>query len=394
MPLTTNWEEVKLLKYVDLVKSGVKKFRGLKKYISTGSLETGEITDFVEVDYESRPSRANMEVKANDILFAKMKDTEKVFVVSEEDAENLYSTGFAILRIINFDKISPKYAYYWLRSPYFQNEKNRECTGATQKAINKSKLRRFSIPLPNIEQQRKIISILEKVDKLIKWREESDKLTNHYINTVFLKMFGDPFRNQKKWQTIKLEKLASVIVDCPHSTPNYEKMITEYPCIRTTELRNGYIDWSSMKYVNEETYLQRTKRLTPKEDDIVYGREGSFGEAVRVPKDIRLCLGQRVMLFRPDCSICNSIFLWALLRSKGIYIQAINNVKGATVGHVDVRSIKKFKAFCPPLNLQNNFASLVTKTEIAKEHIKQSEQYIHDLFSALMQRVFSGEFDC
>ena len=82
--LPEGWEEVELLTYLELVKSGVKNFSGLKKYVATGSLETGKIIDFVEIDYETRPSRANMEVQENDILFAKMKDTEKIFFVSEK----------------------------------------------------------------------------------------------------------------------------------------------------------------------------------------------------------------------------------------------------------------------------------------------------------------------
>lgn len=335
-----------------------------------------------------------MEVKVNDILFAKMKDTEKVFIVSEEDEENLYSTGFVVLRVRNYEKILPKYVFYWLRSPYFQNRKNKESTGATQKAINVSKLKRFSIPVPHVEQQGKIVSILEKAGQLNQWRKEADKLTDAYLSSVFFETFGDPIRNEKKWQTKTLEELASEIVDCPHSTPNHEKGTTEYPCIRTTELRNGYIDWSSMKYVNKEAYLERTRRLTPKEGDVIYGREASFGEAVRVPKNTKLCLGQRVMLFRPDYSLCNSIFLWGLLRSRGIYFQALRNTQGATVGHVNIRSIKIFKAFCPPLKLQNNFSNIIRKMEHVRDYNRQSKQYIDDFSNVLMHKAFRGELNC
>ena len=191
-----------------------------------------------------------------------------------------------------------------------------------------------------------------------------------------------------------MEELASIIVDCPHSTPKYDKGTTEYPCVRTTELRKGYIDWSPMKYVNKETYLERTKRLTPKEGDVMYGREGTFGEAVRVPKDPKICLGQRVMLFRPNYSICNSIFLWGLLRSRGIYFQALRNTKGATVGHVNIRSIKKFKAFCPPLKLQEKFSNIVRKMENIRDYNRQSKRLIHNFSDVLMQKAFRGELKC
>lgn len=69
----------KIKEYVYFVKSGVNEFEGLKKYIATGSLETQEIINFEMVDYYSRPKRANMEFKENDLIFAKMKNTEKLF---------------------------------------------------------------------------------------------------------------------------------------------------------------------------------------------------------------------------------------------------------------------------------------------------------------------------
>ena len=99
--LPDGWEDAPLFKYLELVSSGVKKFQGKKIYIDTGSLETGRIRGGEEVDDATRPSRANMEAKGGDVLFAKMKETEKVYLISKEDVNHLYSTGFAILRIKN-----------------------------------------------------------------------------------------------------------------------------------------------------------------------------------------------------------------------------------------------------------------------------------------------------
>src|SRR3989344_6809707 len=122
--LPEGWEEVELFRYLELVSSGVKSFSGTKKYIDTGSLETGKIKDFVNVTYEDRPSRANMEVREGDVLFAKMKDTEKIYLVSKEDLNHLYSTGFAVLRIKNNSKLIPQYVCFWLRTENFQTLKN------------------------------------------------------------------------------------------------------------------------------------------------------------------------------------------------------------------------------------------------------------------------------
>ena len=139
--LPDGWEDAPLFKYLELVSSGVKKFQGKKTYIDTGSLETGRIRDGVDVDYVTRPSRANMEAKEGDVLFAKMKDTEKVYLISKDDVDHLYSTGFAILRIKDKTKLLPKYIYFWLRTNDFQRLKKRSQHEQLKRLLTRLNLR-------------------------------------------------------------------------------------------------------------------------------------------------------------------------------------------------------------------------------------------------------------
>lgn len=252
-------------------------------------------------------------------------------------------------------------------------------------------VKNLEIPLPPLPTQFRIVSLLEKAEETKRLRAQADELTDRLLQSVFLEMFGEPIINNKKWEIKTIEELSSEIVDCPHSTPNYVDYITDFPCIRTTELKEGYIDWKQMKYLDKEEYKKRVKRLTPVSDDVIYGREGSFGEAVRVPNNTKISLGQRVMLFRPKSGVCNSVFLWALLRSKSIYFQASKKTSGSTVGHVNIKDIKKFRGICPPIELQNKFARIVKQIESMRQSQNQSKQQIEDLFSALMQKAFRGE---
>jgi type I restriction enzyme S subunit len=274
---------------------------------------------------------------------------------------------------------------------YFKNKIEKEGTGSTFKAITKSKLQKFKIPLPPIETQRKIVAILAKAEETKKLRMQADELTSRLLQSVFFEMFGDPVINNKNLEIKTIEELSSEIVDCPHSTPKYVDSVTDFPCIRTTELKEGYIDWKQMKYLDEHEYKKRVNRLIPIEGDVIYGREGSFGEAARVPANTNISLGQRVMLFRPKSKICNSVFLWELMRSNSIYFQALKKTSGSTVRHVNIKDIKKFKGICPPIELQNKFAQVVEKIEAVQQTQKQSQQEIDNLFNALMQKAFKGE---
>nr|WP_255473860.1 MULTISPECIES: restriction endonuclease subunit S [unclassified Flavobacterium] len=204
-------------------------------------------------------------------------------------------------------------------------------------------------------------------------------------------MFGDTKLNPLKWEIATLSEICTEIIDCPHSTPNYVDYETEFPCIRTTELQNGNISWKRMKYLDEVGYKLRIKRLKPQEGDIIYGREGTIGEAALIPKNIKLSLGQRVMLFRANYKLVNNVFLLNVIRSKGLLHQALRKNTGSTVSHVNVKDIKNFKIILPDLELQKQFAEKITLIEQQKELAKQELKESEDLFNCLLQKAFKGE---
>jgi len=262
--------------------------------------------------------------------------------------------------------------------------------GATRGKLTKTSLNQIKIPLPPLPQQKKIAAILDAADA---YRQKTKALIGKYeelSQSLFLDMFGDSWLNPKRIAQMNLLDVCDQIIDCPHSTPNYVKDISEYPCIRTTELVNGTINWSKMKYLDFDGYIIRTKRLKPEEGDIIYGREGTYGEAVIVPPKVKVSLGQRVMLFRPNYSMVNSLYLHAVLRSKGVYHQALRVNTGSTVGRVNVKDIKRFKLMIPPITLQNQFATRIQAIEAQKAQAQASLAQADDLFNSLLQKAFKG----
>jgi type I restriction enzyme S subunit len=280
---------------------------------------------------------------------------------------------------------------FLINSYDFRNKINKYITGTTRQRISRGNLEKLSFRLLPISDQLHIANILTKAENLIAWRKESIGLLDEFLKSTFLEMFGDPENNPKKLQFTELEKLCSVIVDCPHSTPVKSNEQTHFPCIRTSELSNGYITWDSMQYLEETEYIKRTQRLIPVEGDIVYGREGTYGEAIRIPATKKFSLGQRTMLFRPDYKKTNSIFLWAMVRSEYVYRQAKKKNSGSTVGHVNVKDIKQFRVYYPPIELQNQFAAIVLKIEALKTLYQQSLLELENFYGSLSQMAFKGD---
>ena len=112
---------------------------------------------------------------------------------------------------------------------------------------------------------------------------------------------------------VKLKKLCVAIIDCPHSTPHWK---TEgIRVIRNFNLKNGSLDFSDGYYVDEETYKDRTKRATPEEGDIVISREAPMGVVAMIPKGLKCCLGQRLVLLKIDKNKVNKDYLLFILMS-------------------------------------------------------------------------------
>jgi len=180
----SNWKTEKLnsTNLCSLISTGVDSFDGEKIYLSTSEVNGVEITDHtITVDYDNRPSRANMQPKMHSVWFAKMKNTVKHLLVHESNAvltsDYLLSTGFAGF------KCKPHTLYYlwnYFCGDYFELQKDTLATGATQQAINDTDLASFSILVPPQAELEKFAKIVEPYYRLInRLKFENKALAEH-----------------------------------------------------------------------------------------------------------------------------------------------------------------------------------------------------------------------
>jgi type I restriction enzyme S subunit len=387
----SEWEEVNLFQYLDMVKSGVVKFSGFKKYISTYSSVSSKITDNMEITYNSRPNNANMEFRENDIIFAKAKNNANVHLIDSDSSDNLYSNGFFGLRIKNKDKISPKFVFYWLRSDLFQKEKNKHCKGIIQESINHSELKNFVIPLPPIEIQEEIAEILEKAEKLKQWREKSDELSTDYLNSVFLEIFGDPLTNSNIWEEKTLGEACYEINEGLNAVNYKDEGI---PFIFANDIINGqeYFENKTYnsKYIGLADYLKFINKCRPEKGDVLYtkGFKTGFAKYIDNNHDFSICEHLAVLKF--DENQINGLFLEHMLNSDYCYNQSQLFTRDTFKRNLAIAHMKRIKIRVPPIDLQNQFAELVQEIELQKSQQAESKKEIDDIFDNLMDSVFEA----
>lgn len=140
------------------------------------------------------------------------------------------------------------------------------------------------------------------------------------------------------FETATLESMCELVVDCPHSTPEWTE--SGIIVLRNQNIRDGELDLSSPSYTNEEGYKSRIKRAIPRAGDIVFTREAPMGEVCIIPEGLKCCLGQRQVLLRPKKSIHGEYLYWAL-QSPFVQQQiSWNEGTGTTVSNVRIPVLK------------------------------------------------------
>ena len=265
-------------------------------------------------------------------------------------------------------------------------------TGAANMSISIDRLATVPVEFPLLKDQERIVKLLDEADELRKLRTQADRRTTALIPSLFHEMFAEAEERNCPWPKTTLAGLCSRVVDCPHATPTYATSETLYACVRSSDIQEGKLDWSSTKYVDESEYAKRVKVLVPGPDDIVFCREGArLGNAALVTNEKEVCLGQRMMLFRVESKVATPEFLCALLLSPATQKVIWNLVGGSASPHLNVGDVKELVTALPPLPLQKEYAARVSEIRAMQTEQSASRRRLDDLFQSLLYRAFNGE---
>lgn len=161
-----------------------------------------------------------------------------------------------------------------------------------------------------------------------------------------------------KFSSVPLQELCISITDCPHSTPKWTdsgKLV-----IRNQNIKNGRLDLSVPSYTNEEDFAKRCVRAKPATGDIIITREAPMGEVCRVPDGIDCCLGQRMVLLKPDYSKIDGDYLLYALMSRTVQFQiSWSEGTGTTVSNLRIPHLCQLSIPYVDLNEQKRIASIL-----------------------------------
>lgn len=290
------------------------------------------------------------------------------------------TTNQAIAGIaIKDNNIISDYLYYYLLSR--KNSVQTMGRGVAQNNINLKMLKDFEIPLPPLNEQRRIAAVLDKVSDLIaKRREQLDKL-DELVKAKFVEMFGDFKVNTKNWPIVSFDEIA--IID-GNMTTDYEKY-ADYPHIGIDSIEKETGALTGYRTVAEDGVISGKYLFTPKH--IIYSKIRPNLNKVALPNFNGLCSADAYPIL-PIEGKCNRIFLAYDMRSQFFLDYILQFCNRTNLPKVNRKEVSGFETPLPPIELQNKFATFVEQTDKSKLTIQQSLDTMETLKKALMQEYF------
>lgn len=261
--------------------------------------------------------------------------------------------------------------------------------GATRQKLNKGIAEQIPIAFPSLDEQRRIAAILDKADAIRSKRQESIRLTEEFLRSTFLEMFGDPVTNQKRWESVKLEQLCSKITDGTHKTPTYVESGVIF--ISAKNIKKYRLDWNDVKYITSEEHEFLTKRCKAEFGDILLSKSGSIGAAAKVRVNYEFSLFESLALIKYIRNKVNGDYLQHYLNSDHMKRRYVSDTKGLAIRHLHLNEIRNIDVLLPPLNLQNQFSDIINSVESTSAKQVSTNCSFNELFESLTHRAFRGE---
>ena len=261
--------------------------------------------------------------------------------------------------------------------------------------INRNNVYAIDVFIPDIQEQKRIVALLDSVfadleqtrAKTEQNLKNATELFDSYLNAVFE-------NNVSGTEHDALNDICELIVDCEHKTA--PKQETGYPSIRTPNIGKGFLILEGVNRVSEETYITWTRRAIPKENDLILAREAPAGNIGVIPKNVKVCLGQRTVLIRPKKDKFISKYLAFLILSSKVQKQLLSHSTGATVQHINMKDIRAFKIYKLPSLVEhekvvNGIDKILNETKKLETIYSQKIDNLDELKKSILQKAFSGE---
>ena len=290
-----------------------------------------------------------------------------------------------------FDKCEVNKQYFVFAVKHKLKEMELKTHGATMKHIVKKDFDNTVIPFPTVEKQADIAYILSKIESIVEFRQQELQQLDDLIKARFVEMFGDMYLNSKGWPEAKLESMADVVSGITKGRKTKAEDLTEVPYMAVSNVKDGYIDWTTVKTI--EATQQEIEQYRLLADDVLMTEGGDpdkVGRGAIIKEPLENCIHQNhIFRVRLDESMILPEFFAEYLqhqRSKRYFLGCAKQTTG--IASINMTQLRALPVLMPPLSKQEEFVLFKAQVNKSKVAVQKALDEAQLLFDSLMQEYF------
>ncbi|MFG0607563.1 restriction endonuclease subunit S [Vibrio mimicus] len=336
-------------------------------------------------------------LEKGDIVFARTgATTGKSCLISEVGEDTVFASY--LIRVRPTKKIHSPFLAYFFKSPNYWHQIGGMSSGATLPGVNASKLSELEIPLPPLDEQKRIAAILDKADAIRQKRKQAISLADEFLRSVFLDMFGDPVTNPKGWSRKEIKEGVSRI------TSGWSAKGDSRPCgqgevgvLKISAVTSGEFKPKENKFVEKHIIPEGKNLIFPKKGDLLFSRANTrelVAATCIVPKDCDdVFLPDKLWNIELSSEELMPEYFHMLLQDDKFKETLTSQATGSSGSMLNISKQKFETTLAPfaPIDLQMKFKNIYWQLKDNAAKMKNSEDYLIEQFNALSQKAFSGQ---
>ncbi|MCM8883199.1 MAG: restriction endonuclease subunit S [Candidatus Thiodiazotropha sp.] len=399
-------------------------FKEIDERSQTGDEEMLSVSHITGVTPRSQKNVSMFKAESNvgqkrcqpgDIVINTMWAWMSALGVSNDDG--IVSPAYGVYRPRSNQDYDNYYLDHLLRIGKYRSEYICRSTGirSSRLRLYPDKFLRMRVACPPLDEQKTIARFLKAQDRLFRkfirnkrrlielLKEQKQNVINQAVTRgldleVRLKPSGVEWIGDipVHWEVRKAKHLCEKIIDCKNRTPPDGKE-DEYRVVRTSDVKDGKLINDEITWTTEEGYKIWTQRGAPQVGDVFFTREAPCGEACIVPEDMELCMGQRMMYFRPDSELLDKEYLLFSIYGPIVRDYISINTNGSTVGHLRLGQVYSLPIAWCPVEEQKAIVTFIKYASVmidaAITRAQRDIELIREYRTRLISDVVTGQVD-
>ena len=294
--------------------------------------------------------------------------------------EPFWNVDTAFGLVAHRDVLLPKYLFYFCANFDFE----RLNTTVTIPSLTKANLLQIEINVPDMDEQRHVVSVLDKICRLTDLQQQELHNLDQLVKSRFIELFGDPVSNPKDWNVEPLGNRCGIITGNtpPRSEPeNYGKYIE---WIKSDNINTPFTFITKAQECLSEAGFEKC-RFVEAGSILMTCIAGSIDCIGNVAvTDRRVAFNQQINAIVPEQDEVLYLY-WLMQLSKPMIHRTINM---ALKGILSKSQLSEIVFPFPPITLQEQFAAFVKQTDKSKLAVQKSLEELELLKKSLMQQYF------